>query len=60
VAAAVELGIDGIEAFYAYGNPKPWLPSQRETEQALALSRQYQLFATCSTDSHGKSLLHRI
>jgi predicted metal-dependent phosphoesterase TrpH len=60
VAAAVELGIDGIEAFYAYGNPKPWLPSQRETEQALALSRQYQLFATCSTDSHGKSLLQRI
>ena len=60
VAAAVELGIDGIEAFYAYGNPKPWLPSQPETEQALALSRQYQLFATCSTDSHGKSLLHRI
>jgi predicted metal-dependent phosphoesterase TrpH len=60
VAAAVELGIDGIEAFYAYGNPKPWLPSQPETEQALALSRQYQLFATCSTDSHGKSLLQRI
>jgi predicted metal-dependent phosphoesterase TrpH len=54
------LGIDGIEAFYAYGNPKPWLPSQLETEQALALSRQYQLFATCSTDSHGKSLLQRI
>jgi predicted metal-dependent phosphoesterase TrpH len=60
VAAAVELGIDGIEAYYAYGNPKPWLPSPLETEQAIALSHQYQLLTTCGTDSHGKSLLQRI
>jgi predicted metal-dependent phosphoesterase TrpH len=60
VAAAVELGIDGIEAYYAYGNPKPWLPSRLETEQAIALSHQYQLLTTCGTDSHGKSLLQRI
>jgi predicted metal-dependent phosphoesterase TrpH len=60
IAAAVELGIDGVEAFYAYGNPKPWKPSCAETEQALALSCQYQLLTTCGTDSHGKSLLQRI
>jgi predicted metal-dependent phosphoesterase TrpH len=60
VVAAVELGIDGIEAFYAYGNPKPWLPSRLETEQALDFSRKYQLLTTGGTDSHGKSLLQRI
>jgi predicted metal-dependent phosphoesterase TrpH len=60
IAAAVEVGIDGIEAFYAYSNPKPWKPSPIETERAIELSQQYRLLTTCGTDSHGKSLLHRI
>jgi predicted metal-dependent phosphoesterase TrpH len=60
VPAAAEAGIDGIEAFYAYGNPKPWRPSQTETEIALELARKYGLYNTCGTDSHGTSLLQRI
>ncbi|MGV2388420.1 MAG UNVERIFIED_CONTAM: hypothetical protein LVR29_09105 [Microcystis novacekii LVE1205-3] len=49
-----------LRLFYAYGNPKPWLTESTGNRTSLALSRQYQLFATCSTDSHGKSLLQRI
>ncbi|GFE69393.1 PHP domain-containing protein [Chroococcus sp. FPU101] len=60
IPAAARLGIDGIEAFYAYGNPKPWTTSIKETEKALQLSESYQLFNTCGTDTHGKSLLQRI
>jgi predicted metal-dependent phosphoesterase TrpH len=60
IPAAVDAGIDGIEAFYAYGNPKPWRASQPETDRALELNRLYGLFTTCGTDSHGTSLLQRI
>ncbi|WP_119260055.1 PHP domain-containing protein [cyanobacterium endosymbiont of Rhopalodia gibberula] len=55
-----DLGIDGVEAFYAYGNPKPWTTSPKQTEQVLALSKIYGLFKTCGTDTHGLSLLRRI
>lgn len=60
IPSAAQLGIDGVEAYYAYGNPKPWTPSVKETETALLLSQIHQLFNTCGTDSHGKSLLQRI
>jgi predicted metal-dependent phosphoesterase TrpH len=60
IPAAAELHIDGIEAFYAYDNPKPWRTSQKETKRALELNREYGLFTTCGTDSHGTSLLQRI
>ncbi len=60
IAIAADLGIDGVEAYYAYGNPKPWHPSPRETEKVLELSRFYGLFATCGTDTHGKDLLSRL
>lgn len=60
IPAAAELGIDGIEAYYAYGNPKPWQPSPKQTEEALKLSQMYGLFTTCGTDTHGVNLLHRI
>lgn len=60
IPAAAQLGIDGVEAYYAYGNPKPWTPSVKETEIALLLSQIHQLFNTCGTDTHGKSLLQRI
>ncbi|ACK71307.1 PHP domain protein [Gloeothece citriformis PCC 7424] len=60
VPLAAELGVDGIEAFYAYGNPKPWQPSSKQTEKALQLSEKYGLFTTCGTDTHGSNLLHRI
>jgi hypothetical protein len=60
IPAAAQLGIDGVEAYYAYGNPKPWTPSIQETEQALQLSQIHQLFNTCGTDTHGSNLLQRI
>jgi predicted metal-dependent phosphoesterase TrpH len=60
IPAAAALGIDGVEAYYAYGNPKPWQPSLQETEEVLALAKEYQLLTSCGTDTHGTSLLHRI
>ncbi|XTZ12131.1 MAG: PHP domain-containing protein [cyanobacterium endosymbiont of Rhopalodia inflata] len=60
IHACADLGIDGVEAFYAYGNPKPWTTSLKQTEQVLALSKIYGLFKTCGTDTHGLSLLRRI
>ncbi|YAI81984.1 MAG: PHP domain-containing protein [cyanobacterium endosymbiont of Rhopalodia sterrenbergii] len=60
IHACADLGIDGVEAFYAYGNPKPWTTSPKQTEQVLALSKIYGLFKTCGTDTHGLSLLRRI
>lgn len=60
VPLAVEWGIDGVEAYYAYGNPFPWTPSMRETKTVLGLSETYGLWRTCGTDSHGNSILKRI
>lgn len=60
VPAAAQLGIDGIETFYAYNNPSPWRPSPQETQQVLALGRSHQLLNTCGTDTHGLSLLQRL
>ncbi|GBF79686.1 PHP domain-containing protein [Aphanothece sacrum] len=60
IPAIADLGIDGIETFYAYSNPKPWKASLKETEQMLTLSQFYGLFNTCGTDTHGVNLLQRI
>ncbi len=60
IPAAAALGIDGVEAYYAYGNPKPWQSSLKETEEILELAKTYGLMTTCGTDTHGSSLLHRI
>jgi predicted metal-dependent phosphoesterase TrpH len=60
IMAAVEMGIDGVETFYAYGNPSPWQPSPKQTAEVGALSRRYQLLNTCGTDTHGLNLLQRI
>jgi predicted metal-dependent phosphoesterase TrpH len=60
IPAAANLGIDGVEVYYAYGNPKPWQPSLIQTQQAKKLSQKYRLFATCGTDTHGVNLLHRL
>jgi histidinol phosphatase-like PHP family hydrolase len=49
-----------VEAFYAYGNPKPWTSRPKQTEQILSLGKIYGLFKTCGTDTHGLSLLLRI
>ncbi len=60
IPAAAKLGIDGVEAFYAYNNPNPWRPSIIETEQVLKLASEYGLYSTCGTDTHGLSLLQRL
>lgn len=60
IPEVARLGIDAVEAFYAYNNPKPWKPSTIETEQVLRLADQYGLYATCGTDTHGLSLLQRL
>lgn len=60
VPLATELGIDGIEAYYAYSNPQPWRPSFVQTEEALKLALRHQLYTTCGTDTHGLSLLRRM
>ncbi|MFN6466236.1 MAG: PHP domain-containing protein [Nostoc sp. DedVER02] len=60
IPAASQKGIDGVETFYAYNNPKPWQPSVLESEQVQKLADEYFLFNTCGTDTHGLSLLQRL
>ena len=60
IPLAAYLGIDGVEAYYAYGNSKPWKPSKVQTEQVKQLAFQYNLYTTCGTDSHGLDLCQRI
>lgn len=60
IPAAAAVGIDGVEAFYAYNNPSPWQPSFRETQQVQKLAESHDLLNTCGTDTHGLSLLQRL
>ena len=60
IPAAVSCGIDGVETYYAYNNPKPWRASPTETQRVRQLSDRHQLLNTCGTDTHGSSLLQRI
>jgi predicted metal-dependent phosphoesterase TrpH len=60
IAEAYELGIDGVEAYYAYGNPQPWQPSLQESQQVKQMAAEYELFTTCGTDTHGSNILMRI
>ncbi|MGK7932435.1 MAG: PHP domain-containing protein [Microcystaceae cyanobacterium] len=60
VPLGAELGIDGIETYYAYGNPKPWQPTPKKTDIVRSLGESYGLLHTCGTDTHGLSILRRI
>ena len=60
IPVAAELGIDGVETYYAYNNPKVWQPSPGKTQTVLALAKKYGLYSTCGTDTHGLNLLQRI
>lgn len=60
IPAAARYGIDGVEAFYAYGNPKPWISSVPQMEEVCYLGDLYDLFRTCGTDSHGESIMCRV
>ncbi|MCX7592364.1 MAG: PHP domain-containing protein [Fischerella sp.] len=60
IPAAAEIGINGVETFYAYNNPNPWRPSALESQQVQQLAAEYGLYNTCGTDTHGLSLLQRL
>jgi len=60
IPEAARLGVDGVEAYYAYTNPSPWQPSARQTQEVLQLSMAHRLLNTCGTDTHGLSLLQRL
>ncbi len=60
IPAAAELGIDGVEAYYAYGNPRPWTPSLEITEMVNGFAEHYNLLQTCGTDTHGTNILRRL
>jgi hypothetical protein len=60
IPAAVNSGVDGVEAYYAYNNPKPWRPSPEETQQVRQWGARYHLLNSCGTDTHGLSLLQRL
>ena len=57
IPLAAKFGIDGVEAYYAYGKSSPWKPTSKKTEEALKLAAEYNLYTTCGTDTHGSSLL---
>lgn len=57
IPIAAQLGIDGLEAYYAYGNPKPWQSSPPQTEEISYFSDLYGLWKTGGTDSHGHSIV---
>jgi hypothetical protein len=60
VPAAVACGIDGIETYYAYDNPKEWRPCPKQTPAMEQLAANYGILSTCGTDTHGKTLTRRI
>ena len=60
IRAAAHLGIDGVETYYAYDNPKTWRPSPGKTERVKALAKEHNLLSSCGTDTHGKVLTKRL
>lgn len=60
IPVAAHLGIDGVEAYYAYNNPEPWQPSPKQTALVKQLAATYNLLHTCGTDTHGLNLLRRL
>ncbi|MEO1590703.1 MAG: PHP domain-containing protein [Cyanobacteria bacterium J06632_22] len=60
VPAAVKLGIDGAEVYYAYDNPRVWRPTPGKTSRVKALVDEHDLLGTCGTDTHGLNLTRRL
>ncbi|MFN3926458.1 MAG: PHP domain-containing protein [Pseudanabaenaceae cyanobacterium] len=60
IPAAAAIGLDGVETYYGYDNSDPWMPSIKQTEQICILAKQYGLFSTCGTDSHGYKITRRL
>ena len=59
IEQAVKLGLDGVEAFYCYGQDHPWAPSEPQTSQIQALGDRFQLLQSCGTDTHGLDITRR-
>lgn len=57
IVEAYELGIDGVETYYAYDNPYPWRASISQTERVKTMAEKFNLYKTCGTDTHGNNLL---
>ena len=60
INAAANLGIDGVETYYAYNNPAVWKPSPGKTERVAALALANNLLSSCGTDTHGKLITRRL
>lgn len=60
VPAAAAINFDGIEAYYAYDNPSPWVTSVKHTSHMEEMGRSHNLLLTCGTDTHGLNLLQRL
>ncbi|MGB3694581.1 MAG: PHP domain-containing protein [Spirulinaceae cyanobacterium] len=60
IPAAADLGIDGVETYYAYRSTNPWQSSPQQTADTELLTEQYSLLRTCGTDTHGYNLMLRI
>ena len=60
IPAVAELGIDGVETYYCYNNPKIWRSSPKQTKTVQRLADKYNLYSTCGTDTHGLNLLQRL
>jgi predicted metal-dependent phosphoesterase TrpH len=60
VAMAADLGIDGVETYYCYNNPKVWQPSSDTAKEIGALAQSYNLLETCGTDTHGSDIFQRL
>ncbi len=58
--AVVPLGIDGLETYYAYGNPDPWHPTDPQCEEVRQFAQRHNLLQSCGTDTHGLNLRKRI
>ncbi|MBE9221176.1 PHP domain-containing protein [Cyanobacterium stanieri LEGE 03274] len=54
------LGIDGVESYYAYGNPQPWQCSPKQMNVVESMAKKYNLYSTCGTDTHGNNILVRL
>ncbi|WP_299489797.1 PHP domain-containing protein [Acaryochloris sp. IP29b_bin.137] len=59
VGAAIQIGIDGIETFYCYGNNDPWEPTPSQTNALMRIASRYNLLQTCGTDTHGLDICRR-
>jgi predicted metal-dependent phosphoesterase TrpH len=60
IPEAARLGIDGVETFYCYGNPKVWEPSPEQSKTVGALAARFQLLSSCGTDTHGLDIRERL